>query len=61
MGFSFYGDQSLVGYRLVDGTSIFYPVSPFHHRPPDSRRLERSLRVSIVIQYEVMFSSNFYA
>ncbi|AES68986.1 hypothetical protein MTR_3g020210 [Medicago truncatula] len=25
---SFYGDQSLVGYRPVDDTSIFYPVSP---------------------------------
>jgi magnesium transporter len=28
MGFSFYGDQSRVGCRPVDGTSIFYPVSP---------------------------------
>jgi len=27
MGFSFYGDQSLVGYSLVDGKSIIYPVS----------------------------------
>ncbi|MED6197953.1 Magnesium transporter MRS2-1 [Stylosanthes scabra] len=42
---SFCGDQSLFGYRSVDGASISAPVSPVSS-PPDSRRLEKSLSIA---------------
>ncbi|KAF3450987.1 hypothetical protein FNV43_RR07076 [Rhamnella rubrinervis] len=42
---SFYGDQSLVGYRSTDGASISAPVSPVSS-PPDSRKLEKSLSIA---------------
>lgn len=47
MELSFYGDQSMVGYRPVDGASISLPVSPVSS-PPDShsRRLEKSLSIA---------------
>lgn len=45
MELSFYGDQSMVGYRSVDGASISAPVSPVSS-PPDSRRLEKSLSIA---------------
>ncbi|CAI9113857.1 OLC1v1014546C3 [Oldenlandia corymbosa var. corymbosa] len=43
---SFYGDQSLIGYRSIDGAqSISAPVSPVAS-PPDSRKLEKSLSIA---------------
>lgn len=51
MELSFYGDQSMVGYRPVDGASFSLPVSPVSS-PPDShshshsRRLEKSLSIA---------------
>ena len=42
---SFYGDQSLMGYRSTDGISASAPVSPVSS-PPDSRRLEKSLSIA---------------
>ncbi|XP_027341021.1 magnesium transporter MRS2-1-like isoform X4 [Abrus precatorius] len=45
MELSFYGDQSMVGYKSVDGASISAPVSPVSS-PPDSRRLEKSLSIA---------------
>ncbi|KAH7564958.1 hypothetical protein JRO89_XS09G0091800 [Xanthoceras sorbifolium] len=42
---SFYGDQSLMGYRSHDGISVSAPVSPVSS-PPDSRRLEKSLSIA---------------
>ncbi|KAL1309606.1 magnesium transporter MRS2-1 isoform X1 [Arachis duranensis] len=45
MELSFCGDQSLVGYRSLDGASISAPVSPVSS-PPDSRRLEKSLSIA---------------
>ncbi|KAL5575034.1 hypothetical protein UlMin_016733 [Ulmus minor] len=42
---SFYGDQSLIGLRSIDGASISAPVSPVSS-PPDSRRLEKSLSIA---------------
>lgn len=43
---SFYGDQSLMGYRSTDGLqSISAPVSPVSS-PPDSRKLEKSLSIA---------------
>ncbi|KAM7480264.1 hypothetical protein LguiA_028477 [Lonicera macranthoides] len=43
---SFYGDQSLIGYRSTDGAvSASAPVSPVSS-PPDSRRLEKSLSIA---------------
>ncbi|KAF9686273.1 hypothetical protein SADUNF_Sadunf03G0141600 [Salix dunnii] len=43
---SFYGDQSLMGFRSNDGgTSISAPVSPVSS-PPDSRKLEKSLSIA---------------
>lgn len=43
---SFYGDQSLVGYRSNDGgLSISAPVSPVSS-PPDSRKLEKCLSIA---------------
>ncbi|KAL3633128.1 Magnesium transporter MRS2-1 [Castilleja foliolosa] len=41
---SFYGDQSLIGYRSND-LSISAPVSPVSS-PPDSRRLEKCLSIA---------------
>ncbi|XP_045807044.1 magnesium transporter MRS2-1-like isoform X1 [Trifolium pratense] len=45
MELSFYGDQSMLGYRSVDGASISAPVTPVSS-PPDSRRLEKSLSMA---------------
>ncbi|XP_061373103.1 magnesium transporter MRS2-1 isoform X2 [Gastrolobium bilobum] len=45
MELSFYGDQSMIGYRSVDGASISAPVSPVSS-PPDSRKLEKSLSIA---------------
>ncbi|XP_019436158.1 PREDICTED: magnesium transporter MRS2-1 [Lupinus angustifolius] len=45
MEFSFNGDQSLAGYRSVDGASISAPVSPVSS-PPESRRLEKTLSIA---------------
>lgn len=43
---SFYGDQSLMGYRSTDGgLSASAPVSPVSS-PPDSRKLEKSLSIA---------------
>lgn len=42
---SFYGDQSMVGYKSVDGASVSAPVSPVSS-PPDSRRLEKCLSIA---------------
>jgi magnesium transporter len=43
---SFYGDQSLMGFRSNDGgTSISAPVSPVSS-PPESRKLEKSLSIA---------------
>lgn len=43
---SFYGDQSLLGYRSTDGVqSISAPVSPVAS-PPDSRKLEKTLSIA---------------
>ncbi|KAB5573097.1 hypothetical protein DKX38_000291 [Salix brachista] len=43
---SFYGDQSLMGFRSNDGgTSISAPVSPVAS-PPDSRKLEKNLSIA---------------
>ncbi|EEF49239.1 RNA splicing protein mrs2, mitochondrial, putative [Ricinus communis] len=43
---SFYGDQSLMGFRSNDGgISLSAPVSPVSS-PPDSRRLEKSLSIA---------------
>ncbi|XP_050233975.1 magnesium transporter MRS2-1 [Mercurialis annua] len=43
---SFYGDQSLLGFRSNDGgISVSAPVSPISS-PPDSRRLEKSLSIA---------------
>lgn len=43
---SFYGDQSVVGYRSTDGTLSFSaPVSPVSS-PPESRKLEKSLSIA---------------
>lgn len=43
---SFYGEQSLMGYRSNDGAlSISAPVSPVSS-PPDSRRLDKSLSIA---------------
>ncbi|XP_011020585.1 PREDICTED: magnesium transporter MRS2-1-like [Populus euphratica] len=44
---SFYGDQSLMGFRSNDGgTSISAPVSPVSSPPADSRKLEKSLSIA---------------
>jgi magnesium transporter len=45
MELSFYGDQSMLGYRSGDGASISAPVTPVSS-PPDSRRLEKSLSIA---------------
>ncbi|KAK9281210.1 hypothetical protein L1049_004105 [Liquidambar formosana] len=43
---SFYGDQSLMGYRSTDGgLSVSAPVSPVSS-PPESRKLEKSLSIA---------------
>lgn len=42
---SFYGDQSLMGYKSIDGASISAPVSPVSS-PPESRRLEKTLSIA---------------
>lgn len=43
---SFYGDQSLLGYRSTDaGLSVSAPVSPVSS-PPESRKLEKSLSIA---------------
>ncbi|XVE91197.1 hypothetical protein DITRI_Ditri20bG0135000 [Diplodiscus trichospermus] len=42
---SFYGDQSLMGFRSNDGLSISAPVSPVSS-PPEPRRLEKSLSIA---------------
>lgn len=42
---SFYGDQSILGFRSSDGASLSAPVSPVSS-PPDSRRLEKSLSIA---------------
>ncbi|XP_062089998.1 magnesium transporter MRS2-1-like [Humulus lupulus] len=42
---SFYGDQSLMGYRSNDCASISAPVSPVSS-PPESRRLEKTLSLA---------------
>ncbi|KAK2986510.1 hypothetical protein RJ640_021385 [Escallonia rubra] len=43
---SFYGDQSLMGYRSTDGAlSVSAPVSPVSS-PPDGRKLEKSLSIA---------------
>lgn len=43
---SFYGEQSLMGFRSNDGgASISAPVSPVSS-PPDSRKLEKSLSIA---------------
>ncbi|KAK6284805.1 hypothetical protein POUND7_003757 [Theobroma cacao] len=42
---SFYGDQSLMGFRSIDGLSISAPVSPVSS-PPETRRLEKSLSIA---------------
>ncbi|XVF86324.1 hypothetical protein PTKIN_Ptkin18bG0030300 [Pterospermum kingtungense] len=42
---SFYGDQSLMGFRSNDGLSISAPVSPVSS-PPESRRLDKSLSMA---------------
>ncbi|PON77799.1 Mg2+ transporter protein, Zinc transport protein [Parasponia andersonii] len=42
---SFYGDQSLMGYKSTDGASISAPVSPVSS-PPESRRLEKTLSIA---------------
>ncbi|BBG99216.1 magnesium transporter 2 [Prunus dulcis] len=42
---SFYGDQSVLGYRSTDGTSLSAPVSPVAS-PPDGRKLEKSLSIA---------------
>lgn len=44
---SFYGDQSVVGYRSTDGVlSVSAPVSPISSPPDSSRKLEKSLSVA---------------
>ncbi|KAL1533280.1 Magnesium transporter MRS2-1 [Salvia divinorum] len=44
---SFYGDQSLVGYRSNDGgLSLSAPVSPVSSPPDSSRKLEKCLSIS---------------
>lgn len=45
MELSFNGDQSLLGYRSVDGASISAPVSPVSS-PPESRKLEKTLSIA---------------
>lgn len=45
MELSFYGDQSMVGYKSVDGASISAPVSPVSS-PPESRKLEKSFSIA---------------
>ncbi|XP_022714730.1 magnesium transporter MRS2-1 isoform X1 [Durio zibethinus] len=42
---SFYGDQSLMGFRSNDGLSLSAPVSPVSS-PPESRKLEKSLSIA---------------
>ncbi|EYU21742.1 hypothetical protein ABFS82_09G083900 [Erythranthe guttata] len=43
---SFYGEQSLIGYRSNDGAlSVSAPVSPISS-PPDNRRLDKSLSIA---------------
>uniref|UniRef100_A0A7N2LPM1 Magnesium transporter n=1 Tax=Quercus lobata TaxID=97700 RepID=A0A7N2LPM1_QUELO len=42
---SFYGDQSVMGYRSTDGASISAPVSPVSS-PPEARKLEKSLSIA---------------
>lgn len=42
---TFYGDQSVMGYRSNDGVSLSAPVSPVSS-PPDGRRLEKSLSIA---------------
>lgn len=43
---SFYGEQSLMGYRSIDGAlSVSAPVSPVSS-PPETRRLEKCLSVT---------------
>lgn len=43
---SFYGDQSVLGYRSNDGLqSVSAPVSPVAS-PPDSRKLEKTLSIA---------------
>ncbi|KAM3700200.1 hypothetical protein ACB098_05G079200 [Castanea mollissima] len=52
---SFYGDQSVMGYRSTDGASISAPVSPVSS-PPEARKLEKSLSIARS-RYESMRSS----
>ncbi|KAL3528988.1 hypothetical protein ACH5RR_008310 [Cinchona calisaya] len=55
---SFYGDQSLIGYRSNDGTqSISAPVSPAAS-PPESRKLEKSLSIARSRHESVRSSEN---
>ena len=42
---SFYGDQSLMGYKSMDAASVSAPVSPVSS-PPDFRKLEKSLSIA---------------
>lgn len=44
---SFYGDQSLMGYRSTDGASVSVsaPVSPVSS-PPEVRKLEKTLSIA---------------
>ncbi|XVE89010.1 hypothetical protein DITRI_Ditri19aG0115800 [Diplodiscus trichospermus] len=42
---SFYGDQSLMGFRSNDGFSVSAPVSPVSS-PPESHRLEKSSSIA---------------
>lgn len=42
---SFFGDQSVMGFKSNDGLSASAPVSPVSS-PPDSRRLEKSLSIA---------------
>uniref|UniRef100_F6HBS3 Magnesium transporter n=2 Tax=Vitis vinifera TaxID=29760 RepID=F6HBS3_VITVI len=54
---SFYGEQSLMGYRSIDGAlSVSAPVSPVSS-PPETRRLEKSLSVTRRSRHESMKSS----
>ena len=42
---AFYGDQSLVGYKSIDGISISAPVSPISS-PHDARKLEKCMSIA---------------
>ncbi|EXB55142.1 Magnesium transporter MRS2-1 [Morus notabilis] len=42
---SFYGEQSLMGFKSIDAASVSAPVSPVSS-PPDFRKLEKSLSIA---------------